>query len=434
MSKKNLKNLQKFLAPVLTHATFLEVARGAGRHVFTFDGQKYLDFTAGLGVTSTGHCHPLVVAAIKKQAAKLIHGCAGIVFYEPNLKLAEELAKISPAGINSFFFTQSGTEAVEGALKLARYVAKNPGIIAFTGGFHGRTLGALSVTTSKEKFRAGYEPLLGKIYFFPYPYCFKCPFGKLKYPACKTTGQIGCAKELKKFFAKLKIKKIASAIIEPILGEGGYTPAPAEFLKLLRKLCSQNKILLIFDEIQTGMGRTGRWWAGEYFGVKPDILVAAKGIASGMPLGAIGAASGLMKKWRPGAHGGTYSGNPVCSAAGLATIEVIKKEKLLQNAQKIGSLILKKLKKLQKIYPFIGDVRGPGLMIGLEFVKYKKLSAPEIVKKIKKLCLDKKLILMSSGPDDSVIRLFPALNVTVKEAETALKILKSALEKIIASD
>lgn len=427
---KNLKNLQKFLSPVLTHATYLEINRGRASWLFSFDGKKYLDFTAGLGVTSTGHCHPAVVKAIQNQAGKLIHGCAGIVFYEPNLKLAEQLAKIAPDGISSFFFTQSGTEAVEGALKLARFVTKKPGIIAFTGGFHGRTLGALSVTTSKEKFRRGYEPLLQKIYFFPYPYCFKCPFEKPKYPACKKNGQIGCAQDLQKFFAGLKNKKIASAIIEPILGEGGYSPAPVEFLKLLRKLCSQNKILLIFDEIQSGLGRTGKWWAADFAGVAPDILVVAKGIASGMPLGAIGASSGLMKKWRPGAHGGTYSGNPVCSAAGLATISVIKKEKLLANAAKIGNYLIQKIKKLSKSYPFIGDVRGQGLMIGLEFVKYKNLSGSEIVKKIKKFCLEKNLILITCGADDSVIRLVPALNVKKKEAELALKIIEAAFRKI----
>jgi 4-aminobutyrate aminotransferase len=436
MTAKKLNNYKKFLAPVLTRATQVKVVRGRGSWLFDNHGQKYLDFTAGVAVASTGHCHPAVVAAVKKQAEKLIHGMAGIVYNEPNLKLAAKLAQIAPKGIDSFFFGQSGSEAVEGALKLVKYISGKPGIIAFGGGFHGRTLGALSVTSSKQKFRQGYEPLLPEIYFFPYPYCFRCPFGKKKYPAaagkpaCGKNGVIGCAGDLKKFFAGLKNKKIAGAIIEPILGEGGYTAAPREFLKLLRQLCAQNKIYLIFDEIQCGLGRTGQWWAGQLSGVTPDVICIAKGIASGLPLGVLGAPSKLMKKWPAGAHGGTYPGNPVTAAAGLATISIIEGEKLRDNAKKIGRRLFEKLNKLKKKYSFIGEVRGYGLMVAIEFVKFHNFSPTEIVKKIKEFCLQKKMLILSCSSDDAVIRLMPPLNVKKSEAALALKILEEAFNNL----
>jgi len=392
----------KVLSPALTHYTNLEIEKGRGAYLISKDGKKYLDFACGIAVTNLGHCHPKVIASAVKQAENLIHACAGIVYYEANVLLAEKLAKICPGGLNMSFFCQSGTEATEGAIKLAKYVKNKPGIIAFQGGFHGRTLGALSVTTSKQKYRDRYEPLLPNIYIAPY----------------------SKDNSLEEVERTLKSKQIAGIIVEPVQGEGGYIVASKEFLSGLRSLCNKYEAFLIFDEVQSGFGRTGKWFACEHFGIYPDIMAVAKAIASGFPLGAVIAKDSIMKEWSPGSHGGTMSGNPVSCAAAVATIDVIENEKLADNALKLGGYLKLKLDKLKKSYPAILDVRGLGLMIGVEF------KDGNIAKQILADCLKGNLILITCGTYDHVIRFIPPLIVTKEQIDAALNIFEEALKNV----
>ncbi|MFH1387145.1 MAG: aminotransferase class III-fold pyridoxal phosphate-dependent enzyme [bacterium] len=400
---KNLKARgQKVLSPVLgKYFDDFEVASGKGSILSGLDGKKYLDFSSGIACTVTGHCHSKVVKAIKTQAEKLLHICIGVAYYEPYVELAEELQKISPIKGAQVFLCQSGSESVEAALKLAKYTTNRPGIIAIKGGFHGRTLGALSATTSKMKYRDHYEPLLPNVYIAEQN--LLSVEGIMK----KHAGQI------------------AGLIVEPILGEGGYIVFPKKFLQGLRQLCDQNNILLIFDEVQTGVGHTGKWFACEHAEVVPDIIVTAKGIASGLPLGACLAKKEIMAKWSPGAHGSTFGGNPVCCAAAIATIKAIKAEKMLANTIKQGKYLMSRLSKLRNQYSeLIKDVRGLGLIIGVDFGD----SVP--VKKIVNFCLEKKLVLISTGGDGTVIRFIPPLNVTRAQIDQALEIFSQALDNV----
>ncbi len=399
---KNLKQRgEKVLSPVLgKYFDDFEVKGGKGGYLAGRDGKKHLDFAAGIACCVTGHCHPRVVEAIKKQAENLIHTCIGVAYYEPYVKLAEELQKIAPMKKAQAFLCQSGTEAVEAALKLAKYVSKKPGIMAFRGGFHGRTLGALSVTTSKMKYREGYEPLLPEVHISPFD--LNVVEGRIK----SLPGKIG------------------GMIVEPILGEGGYIVVEKVFLKGLRKLCDAHDILLIFDEVQTGIGHTGKWFACEHAGVEPDIVTLAKGIASGLPLGACLARAEVMAKWPPGAHGSTFGGNPVCCAAAVATLRVIKEEKLLANARKLGDYLKTELLKLKRKHPALKAVRGMGLMLGADF------GDADRVKKIINFCLQKNLVLISTGGDGTVIRFIPPLNVSKPEIDQAIKVFSSALENV----
>ncbi|MBI5079024.1 aminotransferase class III-fold pyridoxal phosphate-dependent enzyme, partial [Candidatus Saganbacteria bacterium] len=314
---KNLKERgEKVLAPVLgKYFDDFEVKEGKGCYLFDADGKKYLDFSSGIATCVLGHCPPAVAAAAKMQSSKLIHICIGVAYYEPYIELAEELQKISPMKNAQVFLCQSGAEAVEAAVKLAKYTTKKAGIIAFQGGFHGRTLGALSITTSKMKYREGYEPLLPQVYIAP---------ADLRVVEGIMESHPG---------------KIAGAVIEPLLGEGGYIAFEKKFLRGLRRLCDKYNVLLIFDEVQTGMGHTGKWFAGEHAGVTPDIVTLAKGLASGFPLGACVAKKEVMSRWSPGAHGSTFGGNPVSCAAALATLRVIKKKNLLAHAAKLGKSV-----------------------------------------------------------------------------------------------
>jgi len=390
------------MTPALSHTTNIEVERGRGAYLYSKDGKKYLDFACGIAVTNLGHCHPKVIASAVKQAEKLIHACAGIVYYDANVQLAELLARICPAGLDMSFFCQSGTEAVEGAIKLAKYVKNKPGIIAFQGGFHGRTLGSLSVTTSKQKYRDRYEPLLPDIFIAPY--------------SKKDSLEI-----VEGF---LKQKSIAGVIVEPIQGEGGYMVPSREFLYGLRSLCNKYETFLIYDEVQTGFGRTGKMFASQNFDVYPDIMALAKAIASGFPLGAVVAKSSIMKQWSPGAHGGTMSGNPVSCAAALATIDIIEKEKLPEAAAKLGKYLTGRLETLKKSYKSVLDVRGLGLMIGVEFAD------GNTAKQVREHCLANNLILITCGTNDQVIRFIPPLIVTKEQLDSALNIFEDALKSI----
>lgn len=390
---------KKYLSPVLAkYFSDLEVTSGKGCYLYGTDGKKYLDFSSGIAVCSTGHTHPTVVAAVKKQVEKLIHISIGIANYEPYIALAEKLSRLVPGENPQFFFCQSGSEAVEAAIKLAKYATKKSGLVALQGAFHGRTLGALSLTTSKMKYRDGYEPLLPNVFI--------------------------AEADLKSIENLFKKHPIAGMIVEPILGEGGYLPLGKAFLGGLRKLCNKYQVLLIADEVQTGFGRTGKWFACEHFGIKPDIICMAKGIASGFPLGGIAAPAALMKKWSPGSHGTTYGGNPVSCAAALATIEVIKKEKLLHNAARLGNYMKGKLLKLQKRFPVIKEVRGLGLMVGVDF------KDAALVSKLINFCLGKGLVLISTGGSGTVVRFIPPLIVKLKEIDFALAIFEQALQNV----
>ncbi len=416
MTNDLVSRAKSVLSPVLHHFTELEVVKGKGVYLIAKDGKKYLDFTSGIAVTNVGHCHPKVVAFAERQIESLIHACAGIVFYEANVALAEKLKSITGEGLDMAFFCQSGSEAVEAAIKLAKYVTKKTGIIAFEGGFHGRTLGSLSITTSKSKYREGYEPLLPNVYISPYPYYFKT----------KEKPEEASKRCLKEFEETLKKKKdaIALVIVEPVQGEGGYIVPPLSFIKGLREICRKYKILIAFDEVQSGFGRCGKLFAFEYFGVIPDILIMAKALASGFPLGAILASEKIMTEWKPGAHGSTMSGNPVSCAAALATIEVIESEGLIKNSEEMGNCLKGKLIELRNSYPIILDVRGLGLMIGVEFAN------SEIVVKIREECLKRELILISCGREDQVIRFIPPLIVEKSEIDEALKIFEEALKAV----
>lgn len=436
------KRAEKVVSPVIGRYTDIEIEHAKGVHLLSKHNSPYLDFSSGIAVNNTGHCHPKVVEAIRKQAGEMIHVCAGIGYYKQYIEVCEKLKEITPGDLEVSFLCQSGTEAVEAAIKLAKCASGRQGIISFKGAFHGRSLGALSVTSSKESFRKPYEPLLPNVYFAPYAYCYRCTIGKKpkdkNRPLPPSCG-FPCLAETEKLIKKVGTKQIGAMIVEPIQGENGYIIPPQQFIVGLRKLCNKYKILMIADEIQTGFGRTGKMFAVEHFGIVPDIMCLAKGIASGLPLGAIIAKKEIMHKWPTGSHGGTMGGNPVCCAAALATFEVLKKEKLVENSHKLGKHLLKKLKKMKDHYRVIGEVRGLGLMAAVEFVKLPDewLSSdaesqipppnPEFVKKILKYCVENKLILISGGEFAQTIRFVPPLIVSQNQVDAALVIFESAL-------
>ncbi len=409
------------------------IERARGCYAYGPGGEEYLDFCAGMATAGTGHCHPKVVAAIKQQAERLIHGPVGVLLYEPIIRLAEELAKVMPAGLDRFLFLNSGSEAVEGSVKLARYATGRPAVVAFVGAFHGRTLGATSLTTSKSKYRKHYEPLVGGAYFVPHPYCFRCPCG-----LAPATCALKCFDFIEDLFDHcVDPSEIAAFIVEPVLGEGGYVPVPAEYLRRLREVCTEHGILLIFDEIQTGFGRTGTMFAAQGLGVTPDIMAIAKGIASGLPLSAVVAPQDLMAKWTPGAHGTTFGGNPISCAAALATLEVFREERLLENAKRQGQRAMGFLRQLlgsKDKYPIVGDVRGMGLMIGIEFVDPADGRTPNggAVEAVLGECLERGLILYPCGSYGQSIRFIPPLVVSDQELDKGLGIFEEAIRVVSA--
>ena len=423
-AKKIIAQDKKFVSPSYTRGYPLVVGKGEDCVIEDVDGNRFLDMTAGIAVTSTGHCHPEVVAAIKAQAEKFIHMSGTDFYYEVESRLAEKLASLKD-GNWKVFFCNSGAEAVESAMKLARYHTRRSRIIAFTGAFHGRTFGAMSLTSSKKAQRMHFGPLVPGITHAHYPNPYRPLLAQKK-------GQSQAEAHLE-YITEIVLKKIAPAeevaaiVVEPIQGEGGYIVPPKGFLEGLRKICDEHGIVLIFDEVQAGMGRTGKIFAHEHFGVTPDIITSAKGLASGMPLGAIIARDDVMD-WKPGCHASTYGGNPLCCAASLATVELIK-TKLAANAAKVGKHLTAGLKKLQKVSPVIGDVRGLGLMVGAEIVhdKRTKKPAPELVEKIIDRCFYKGLLLLSCG--ESTIRFCPPLTMTKAHVDEALTILAAAMKE-----
>lgn len=418
-----ISRAKQLITPALVFHTNIVAKRAEGLYIESIDGKRHMDFSSGLATTNIGHCHPRVVDAAKRQLERLIHsGC--IFYHDSEIDLAERLKEITPGDLGMFFFSNSGAEAVEGAIKLARFFTGRQGIISFTGGFHGRTMGALSLSTSTGRYRKGYHPLLPSIFRAPYPYCYRCFLGH-KPETCS----MDCLEYLKKMLRhEIDPAEVAAIIIEPVLGEGGYVIPPKEYLKGLRELCTRHGILLIADEVQTGFGRTGRWFASEHFGVVPDIMTVAKGIASGFPLSAVISTKDIMSKWPPGAHGTTFGGNPVSCAAAIATIDTIEEEKLLERATSVGGYALERLKGMQKTYPAIGDVRGLGLMIGIEFVKADGSPDGEICKRVCQRCEENGLIIIECGIDKNIIRLMPPLITSRDEMEKGLEIFQKAVK------
>jgi 4-aminobutyrate aminotransferase len=414
------------MSPVWSRIFPIEAERAEGSYIYATDGKKYLDFTCGIGVTNTGHCHPKVVEAIREQAGLFLHAQANIVVHQPMLQMIDELCKIVHPSIDGFFFSNSGAEAVEGAVKLARSATGRQAIVVFTGSFHGRTAQTMTLTTSKTGYKGQGQVLPGSVYVAPFPYAYK--LGMSEEQASQFS--IDALDEL--LISQVAPHDVAAILIEPVLGEGGYVVPPASFMKYLRDLCDRHGILLIFDEVQSGFGRTGKWFAQEHFGIVPDIMTAAKGIASGMPLSGVFSRMELMKKWPTGSHGGTYGGNAIAMAAGVATIRAMREEKMLENATERGIQLQTGLRKLQEEYPQIGDVRGAGLMIGTEFEvdgTYKKSKG--LVKNIINAAEERGLLLLSCGTFDSTIRWIPPLNVTQGQVGEALGIFGEALKEAV---
>jgi 4-aminobutyrate aminotransferase len=415
--------------PVWGRITNLVVDHGEGSWLVTSDGERYLDYTSGIGVTNTGHAHPRVVAAIQAQAAKLLHGQQNIVYHEPGLRLYERLAGLLPNGPWQAFLANSGAEAVEAAVKLARVATGRPAIIAFRYGFHGRTAQAMALTAAKDVYRGAFEPLPGSVYHASYPYCYRAPGDPHDPSECTCDWEA----QLDLLFHQLVFPdKVAAIIVEPVIGEGGYLVPPPAFLPRLREITREHGILLIADEVQTGFGRTGELFAVRHWDVDPDIVVMAKGIASGMPLSGILAKTSLMTLLPPGSHGGTYGGNAVSCAAALATLDVIEDEGLVANARERGAQLLDGLRRLATSHRSIGDVRGLGLMVALELVQPGegdgRTPDPALTKRVQAACFDRGLLVLTAGTYVNVIRIIPPLVTTAEEVDHALAVIADALD------
>jgi 4-aminobutyrate aminotransferase len=415
----------RLISPSHTRSYPLVAKRGRGVRIEDADGNQFLDFAAGIAVVSTGHCHPEVVAAIQKQAAELIH-ISGTDFYNEALTdLAQRLSAVAPMpGPHRFFYGNSGAEAIECAFKLARYHTRRPHVIAFLGAFHGRTMGALSLTGSKPQQKRRFAPLVPGVTHVRYPYTYRgCAGGAQEQEAFS----LGCARYIEErlFKTVLPPEEVAAIFVEPIQGEGGYVVAPDNFLRELRAICDRHGILLVVDEVQCGCGRTGKWWAIEHSGVQPDIVCLAKGIASGMPLGVCMSRAEIMD-WAPGSHASTFGGNPVSIAAALTTMNIIERE-AMANAARVGEFMLERLRGWTQTHPLVGDVRGRGLMIGIELVKDKatREPAPELRDRVETLAFERGLMVLGCG--ETTLRLSPPLIVSKEEATVALDILEEAL-------
>lgn len=414
------------MSPVWGRIFNFVAERAEGSYIYTTDGRKLLDFTCGIGVTNTGHCHPKVVAAIREQAGLFLHAQANIVIHQPMLRLIGELRGVVPPSIDGFFFANSGAEAVEGAVKLARAATGKQNIIVFSGSFHGRTAGTMALTTSKTIYRAGFGPLPSGVFVAPFPYAFR----------------LGMSEEQASAFALDQLeyllasqtapKETAAILIESVMGEGGYVPPPTSFMHGLRKMADKYGILLILDEVQSGFGRTGKWFGFEHYGILPDIMAVAKGIASGLPLSGVFSRLDLMRKWDVGSHGGTYGGNAVACASGVATIRAMREEKMIENSAERGVQLMTGLRKLQEEYAEIGDVRGKGLMVGMEFiVDGRPEKAKPLVKEIVHAAEAKDLLLLTCGTYDNTVRWIPPLNVTQEQINDGLRIFGEALSATV---
>ncbi len=394
-------------APSLAKATQLLAERGEGAYLFTASGDRYLDLVQGIAVNALGHCHPAVVEAACHQTRTLIHGSFNLLNYESALKLAQELKKFTPRGLDMFFFANTGAESVEGSLKLARYVTGRSGIIAFRGGFHGRTMGAASVTSSNVKFRSHYAPFLSQVYFAPYPYCYRCSFGQHE-----TSCHLECLEYLKEdLHCTVPAEDVSAVLFEPVMGEGGYVVPPRKYVDALRSLCHELGVLLIFDEVQTGLGRTGNLFACDEYGAIPDILAMGKAVGGGFPLAVVASTKERMTKWESGAHGTTFGGHPVACAAALAQLKIITSPGFLEEVRRKGELFRSDLLDLKKRHARIGDVRGLGLMNAIEMVREGKKADTDGAAKVQKYLFEKHILVLTCGPYKNVIRFIPPLNI-----------------------
>ena len=409
------------LSPLLKQATPVIVDRAAGSWIYGTDGRRYLDFTTGIGVTSTGHCHPRVVEAAREQTGKIIHAQYTTVMHQPLLALTESLGEVLPPGMDSVFYANSGSEAVEASVRLARMATGRPNIIAFQGGFHGRTVAAASLTTAGTKFRSGFSPLMSGVCIAPFPYAFR-------YGWDENTAVDFALKELDYLLqTQSSPADTAAFLIEPVLGDGGYLPTPPAFLEGLRERADRHGIVLILDEVQAGVGRTGKFWGYQHADMVPDVLLTAKGLASGFPISAMAASTELMGKGWPGSQGGTYGGNAVAAAAAVATLEVVRDENLVENSRRRGEQLGAGLSALAKEYPIMADVRGLGLMQAVEFVTDTGEPAAAAAAAVQQAAIEEGLLLLTCGALANVVRVIPALVVSEEEVSTGLAAFAAAL-------
>jgi 4-aminobutyrate aminotransferase len=417
---------ERLISPSYTRSYPLVAKSGRGIVIEDVDGNEFFDFSAGIAVVSTGHCHPEVVSAIQRQAAELIH-MSGTDFYYPQLvELAERLSEIAPMkGPHRVHYANSGAEAIEAALKLARYHTKRQGMIAFYGSFHGRTMGALSLTCSKVQQRRRFSPLVPGVIHAPFPNLYRRPAGM---PADEYALQTARHIETVIFRTEMAPEECAAIFVEPIQGEGGYLPAPPAFMQELRRICDRHGILLVVDEVQAGMGRSGKWWSVEHTGIEPDMVCIAKGIASGMPLSALITRAEIMD-WTPGSHASTFGGNPVAIAAALATLDVLEREGV-SNAELVGRHIMQRINAWPEALPLVGDVRGRGLMIGVELVADKKTKEPAVEERdrVVQMAFEKGVLLLGAGPN--TIRIAPPLIVSREQADLALDVLEECIREV----
>ncbi|MTT32809.1 aminotransferase class III-fold pyridoxal phosphate-dependent enzyme [Terrilactibacillus sp. BCM23-1] len=424
MSTKSMyERASELLPPVANRVTKLGIVKGEGAYLWDENGKKYLDFGSGIGVTNVGHNHPYVIEKAKEQMDSLVHGCHNVVYYPSYLDLAEKIVHLMD-GDYKVYFSNSGAEAVEGTIKLAKRVSNRPGIISFKRSFHGRTMGATSITASNSHYRKQYEGLMPSVYYAEYPYTFRSNLSEED----ETNRCITYLNEI--FNYLIAPDQVAAIIMEPVQGEGGYIVPPKSFVTQLRDICDQHGIFLIFDEVQTGFGRTGRMFAWEHFGVKPDIFSVAKGIANGFPLSAVIAKKDIMDQWPAGAHGGTFGGNPVACAASLAVIELLESG-LIKNAEEMGQYFMERLNELKRSFPVVADVRGLGLMVGVEFLKDDGTPDSQIVSLIRESALEKGLLLLPCGVNKNVIRFIPPTIITKSEIDTSIQILTESLKTVI---
>jgi 4-aminobutyrate aminotransferase len=428
-AKRILAKDDQYISPSYTRSYPMVAKSGKGIVITDVDGNEFYDFSAGIAVTSTGHCHPHVVAAMQKQAGELIHMSGTDFYYESMVELAERLSKIAPMpGPHKFYYGNSGAEAIECALKLARYHTKRQNIIAFFGAFHGRTMGAMSLTASKPQQRRRFAPLMPGVTHVRYPDVYRGCSGGAQ-DAEKFA--LGCARyiEEKLFKTILAPEEVAAIFVEPVQGEGGYVVAPTIFMQELRRICDRHGIMLVMDEVQSGIGRTGKWWAVEHTGVQPDMVCMAKGIASGMPLGVTMTRAEIMD-WVPGSHASTFGGNPVCIAAALATLDVIEKENLLEHSAEVGGHIMKRMADWPAKLRLVGDVRGRGLMVGVEIVKNKTTKEYGAAERdlIVEKAFERGVLFLGCGP--STIRICPPLVVTKEQADVAVDVLEECIREV----
>lgn len=421
------EDYKEYLSPALAKATDIVAASAKGCYITDVNGKEYLDFVQGIAVNALGHCHPKIVEAICDQTKKLITGSFNLVNYPSSLEFAKELSKATPGNLDVIFFSNGGAEANDGALKLARNYTHRPGIIAFRGSFHGRTLGAASITGSNSKYRKNYEPLLPAVYFTPYPVCYRCP-----YNTTEDQCSMDCLQELQRTFDYLiPPENVAAIIMEPVMGEGGYVVPPLKYVKAIRELCTKHGIMLIFDEIQSGFGRTGKMFASEHFDVIPDIMTLGKAIAGGLPMSAIVSTKEIMDSWKPGMHGTTFGGHPICAAAGLAVLKAFEEEHILENCNAQGQYLKERLLDLQKKYPVMGDVRGLGLMMAVEFINPEdKSPSADTLNKVKEYCFNQGLLTLSCGVYGNGFRFATPLNINKEDLDKGLAIFENAMKAL----